>query len=265
MTVYADILFLVNFSMDLLTLMFAAYVTHRPVKRTRLIIGAAAGGLCGTVLSVYHLPRIPGVLLNLAVMAGMTLITFGRQGRVVRDSLIVCGSGTLLGGIMTALLSMGEPVMLDYGSVYPSVFLGCAAAAWGFTRLFASSSVKQSAEVTVTALGITRTFTALCDSGCFLAEPISGIPVITASRDALGEFAEKLTHPDSGMRIRVIPVNTVTGGGMLYGFVPDAVTVNGCAVRAVIGLDEGQRAGFDGIVPASLAGMGMKQKLLHMR
>ncbi|MBQ8512410.1 MAG: sigma-E processing peptidase SpoIIGA [Clostridia bacterium] len=254
MTVYADILFLVNFSMDLLTLIFASRITHRSVKRLRLILGAMAGGFGGTLLSLIRLPAIAGNLLSAALMAGMTVITFGLRGNMMRMCLIVCGSGTLLGGIMTAILSLGEPVMLDYGSVYPSVFLGCAAAAWGFTRLFAASSVKKSAEVTVTAQGITRTFTALCDSGCFLTEPISGMPVITASEDALGTLAGRVTNPDSGLRLRIIPVKTVTGSGMLYGFVPDAVSVDGIEVRAAVAVDEGERGGFDGIVPASLAG-----------
>ena len=250
MTVYADILFLVNASMDLLTLIFAARITHRKVKRRRILLGAGMGGLLGTALPLIGADGLTGTLLNLASMAVMTAITFGVGRRILRALLIVCGSGTLLGGIMTALLSLGEPVMMDYGSSYPSVFLGCAAAAWGFTRLFSSASVKKAAEVSFAAAGETRQFTALCDSGSFLTEPMSGTPVITVSREILGTLTDKLT--DGELRIRVIAVKTLTGEGILWGFVPDRVTVDGAEVRAVIAMDEGKPDGFDGIMPAGL-------------
>lgn len=251
MTVYADILFLVNWSMDYLTLVFASQITHLRAKRWRILLGSIAGGLTGTLISLMSPEGLWGNLLNLTVMAGMTVIAFGIQG-VVKSGLIVCGAGTLLGGIMTALLSLGDPVAMDYGSSYPSVFLGCAAAAWGFTRLFAASAAKGTAEVRFTVSGESRCFTGLRDSGSFLAEPLSGIPVITVSREILGNLAEQL---DAGrdLRIRVIPVKTVTGDGILWGFVPDRIYVDGKEVRAVIAMDSGKRGGFDGIVPAGLS------------
>ena len=253
MTVYGDVLFLVNFSMDLLTLIFASRITHRMLKRSRLILASAFGGIMGTVITGADVSGIPGTLANLAVMAGMTVIAFGIKGGWIRNSLIVCGSGTLLGGIMTAILSLGEPVIMDYGSIYPSVFLGCTAAAWCFTRMFASASVKKTAQVSFTAGEKSFTFTALRDSGSFLTEPISGMPVITVSRQILGPAAEKFTDPGSGFRLRIIPVRTVTGEGILYGFVPDTVTMDGTEVRAVIAVDGESRGGFDGIVPAGLS------------
>ena len=153
---------------------------------------------------------------------------------------------------MTVLLAMGDPVIMDYGRGYPSAFLGCTAAAWCFTRLLSSSSSKKTAQVEFNAAGEFRSFTALRDSGSFLAEPISGIPVIIASQHILKIPPERITDPSSGFRVRIIPVKTVTGEGALMGFLPDSVKVDGIAVRAVIAVDEGVHGGFDGIVPAGL-------------
>ena len=253
MTVYGDVLFLVNFSMDLLTLCFASRITHRMIGRFRLILGGIFGGIGGTVLAIADQTGIAGKAGSLAVMCGMTLIAFGTKGGWLRNSLIVCGSGTLLGGIMTAILSMGEPVAVDYGSIYPSVFLGCTAAAWCFTRLLASSSAKKTAQTAFTVRGETYTFMALRDSGSFLADPVSGTPVITVSEKVIGIPADRIAQPKYGFRVRIIPVRTVTGEGMLYGFIPDSVTVDGMETRAVIAVDTGERGGFDGIVPAGLS------------
>ena len=251
MTVYADVLFLVNWSMDFLTLMLASRITRLRPQRWRMLAGSIGGGIFGTLISLCGPEGLCGTLLNLSVMAGMTVIAMGRNN-IVRNGLIVCGSGTLLGGIMTALLSLGEPIMMDWGSSYPSVFLGCAAAAWGFTRLFAASSAKTTAEVCFAVGDESRCFTGLRDSGSFLTEPLSGTPVITISREILGGLADRLTE-GGGLRIRIIPVKTVTGDGILWGFVPDRVCVDGIEVRAIIAMDSEKRGGFDGIVPAGLS------------
>lgn len=258
MTVYADVLFLVNFSMDLLTLVLASRITHKAVSRVRLLMSGAFGGISGTILSVWEIGGVTGAVLNLLIMTVMTLLAFGRKGNLIRNSLIVCGSGTLLGGIMTVLLSAGEPVILDYGGAYPTAFMLCAAAAGVFIRMISGSCVRKTAEVAFSADGIRRSITALCDSGCFLTEPMSGLPVITVSDYVLGELNDRLQ--DGSLKLRVIPVKTVTGKGILYGFVPDEVSVDGSRVRAVIAAGRESYGGFDGIVPAALTGRILKPK-----
>lgn len=260
MTVYADVLFLVNFSMDLLTLVLASRITHKAVSRVRLLMSGTFGGISGTILSVWELGGFTGAVLNLLIMTIMTLLAFGIKGNLIRNSLIVCGSGTLLGGIMTVLLSAGEPVILDYGGAYPTAFMLCAAAAGVFIRMISGSCVRKTAEVAFSADGIRRSFTALCDSGCFLTEPMSGLPVITVSDCVLGELNDRLRRQDGSLKLRVIPVKTVTGKGILYGFVPDEVFVDGSRVRAVIAAGRESYGGFDGIVPAALTGRILKPK-----
>ena len=260
MTVYADVLFLVNFSMDLLTLVLASRITHKKVSRVRLLVSSAFGGISGTILSLWDIGGLTGAVLNLLIMTAMTILAFGIKGNPIRNSLIVCGSGTLLGGIMTVLLSAGEPVILDYGGAYPTVFLLCAAAAGVFGRMISAACVRKNAEVAFSADGIRKCFTALCDSGCFLTEPISGLPVITVSDSVLGELNDRLRRQDVSLKLRIIPVKTVTGEGILYGFVPDEVSVDGCRVRAVIAAGRDSYGGFDGIVPAALTGRTLKSK-----
>jgi len=257
-TVYADILFLINFSMDCLTLILTGKLTSKKMSRLRTVTAAALGSLAGTA-AMFLLTGIPFVLCGLLTAVLMTRTAFGRYRRIphlLRDSVILWGAGTLLGGVMTSVLSLGEAVYTGGGDErFLPVFLVCFAVTSLFTRLTKHTSAKRSAGISVTACGVTVTFAALCDSGCLLTEPISGTPVIVASERSLGRLAEMLRTEDTPLRLRMIPADGVCGHRLLRGFVPEKVTVDGTEVSAVIaayggGTDYG---GFGGIVPAKLA------------
>ena len=258
MTVYADILFLINFSMDFLSLCLTGRLTAHRLSRRRLMLAAAFGSLAGCTAMFLPLNGIPFVLTGLLTALGVVRIAFGKAGslrQLVRDTLILWGTGTLLGGILTSVLSLGNAVWQDggNGSFAPLVLLGFTAAS-AFLRLAGHSSGKRSADVTVTAAGTSVSFAALCDSGCLLTEPISGMPVIVVSEAALGTLAELLAADDTPLRLRMIPAEGIGGHRLLRGFVPDTVTVNGRTVSAVIACNPtgNDYGGFAGIVPSKI-------------
>lgn len=258
MTVYADILFLINFSMDFLTLCLTGRLTAHRMSRRRLMLAAAFGALAGCTAMFLPLSGIPFVLAGLVAALAVVRIAFGKAGslrQLVRDTLILWGTGTLLGGILTSVLSLGNAVWQDggNGSFAPLVLLGFAAAS-GFLRLAGHSTEKRSAEVNLTAAGISVSFEALCDSGCLLTEPISGMPVIVVSETVLGTLGELLSSEEPPLRLRMIPAEGIGGRRLLRGFIPDEVTINGRAISAVIACDteNGNYSGFRGIVPAKI-------------
>lgn len=256
MTVYADILFLINFSMDFLSLCLAGRLTSERMSRRRLLLSAAFGSLSGTA-AMFVTEGVPFVLCGLVTALLMTRIAFGRQrtARLLRGSVILWGTGTLLGGLMTSVLSLGDAAAVTAEDTpFPAVFLLCFALSSLLMRLVKSVSGKSSARVTVHACGVTVSFGALCDSGCLLTEPISGMPVIVASADALGQLGAMLDADPPVLRLRMIPADGVCGRCLLRGFVPEKVSADGRQVSAVIacggeGTDYG---GFSGIVPAKL-------------
>ncbi len=258
MTVYADILFLINFSMDFLSLCLTGRLTARRMSRRRLMLAAAFGSLAGCAAMFLPLDGIPFVLAGLLTALAVVRIAFGKAGsfgQLVRDTLILWGTGTLLGGIMTSVLSLGNAVWQEdgNGSFAPLVLIGFTAAS-AFLRLAGHSSGKRSAEVTVTAAGTSVSFAALCDSGCLLTEPISGMPVIVASEAVLGTLGGLLASEDPPLRLRMIPAEGIGGHRLLRGFIPDAVTVNGRSVSAVLACapESGNYGGFGGIVPMKI-------------
>jgi len=262
MTVYADILFLINFSMDFLSLCLTGRLTSHRLSRRRLMLAAAFGSLagCAAMLLLPEKGSVPFVLAGLLTALAVVRIAFGKARslrQLGRDALILWGTGTLLGGILTSVLSLGNAVRVweDGGrnSFVPAVLL-CFTAASAFLRFAGHSGGRHSAEVTVKAVGTSVSFGALCDSGCLLTEPISGMPVILASEAALGALGRMLTSEEPLLRLRMIPAEGVCGRRLLRGFVPEEVTVNGRAVSAVVACvpDGGNYGGYDGIVPAKL-------------
>ncbi len=258
MTVYADILFLINFSMDFLSLCLAGRLTGERMSRTRLVSAAGLGSLIGTG-TMFVLSGFPFVLCGFCTAVLMTRTAFGKQrmSRLLRGSVILWGTGTLLGGVMTSVLSLGEAVYFETGKrpAFLPVFLLCFGISSLLTRLTGNVSGRKSAEVVLTAGGVTVTFDALCDSGCLLTEPLSGMPVIVAGTEALGALVPLLCGETPVLRLRMIPADGVCGHRLLRGFVPDEVSVNGRKTSAVIahGEDLGNCGGFAGIVPAKLA------------
>ncbi len=265
MTVYADVLFLINFSMDFLTLYFTGKVLSKPMKTVRLCLSASIGALVGTSATVLvdSAALFANIVLSVAgfaLSAVMMLVAFGKYISVLsllRDSVILWGSGALLGGVMTALLSLGEPVFVGHGGggVFAEAFVVCFAVSSVVVRLFSSGRAKKFCTVSFTAAGECVTFSALTDSGNLLREPISSLPVVIVSHTAVSQFA-LVPDRESNLHVRLIPMKSVGGERLLYGFLPDIITVDGAEVRAVVAVDNENNSFGDcaGIVPQSLVG-----------
>ena len=99
----------------------------------------------------------------------------------------------------------------------------------------------------------------LVDSGNLVTEPFSALPVVILSSEVLPAPLNKPTPGNSPVPLRAIPIRTETGLGLLYGFIPDKITL--CPpfekqrqVEAVIGIDTDNSdfAGLDGLLPGAL-------------
>ena len=267
---YADVLFIVNLSMDFLTIYIAAKLTHAKLSTLKVLAASAIGALYGVSAVIFIGSSVLSVFGNAVVSAVLAFVAFGFSGgfpELLRQSAVIWGCGALLGGIMSALMALGEPIYLDNGhsEAYSRYYILTFAAAVLFIRIFTGRSDRKTVEVELCADGETVRFTALVDSGNLIREPLSGSPVIVASSSLFGEKtveqiesirnSDGKAEPSVKMRVRVIPQKTINGAGLLYGFVPDEVKVGGKTKNAVIALDESPGAdygGFSGIVPACL-------------
>jgi len=159
--------------------------------------------------------------------------------------------------MMTWLMQLGEPVYgaeNNSGIAFVSLVLICFAVLSASVRIFQKYRAKKSSAVTVEVCGERYTFRALCDSGSFVSDPISGLPVIIVRSGILLAAESRLSDSECSLRIRIIPLRGIGGESVNIGFIPEKITVGEIETKAVVLImkNTDQFAGFDGILPAVL-------------
>lgn len=249
-TLYADVLFFVNFSMDFISVWASSYLCSARRHAGRMSLAAAIGGIYGVFAVVAGLSGVFAYISAAAVSVLMALAAFGMPGNfsdLLRKSAVIWGSGALLGGLMTAFLSLfgnpgAENTAGNGGTARGFTAAFAAAALYLTVRIIARAKAGKSVTVTVSHGGRKIELSALCDSGNLLRDPISGDPVMTVSEKALfpllGEdVSDILAHcrldemKELSLKVRIIPHKTGTGKGLSAAFLPDKTEIRRASDR----------------------------------
>ncbi len=289
--VYADVLFLINFCMDLLALSLSGLLLRAKRRRGRLLLASALGAL----YSVFSVFLTGSSLLSfaLAVFSAVLICYIAYDFPSLRRFLGIFSAffvlSFALGGAITAFYQFLSSVfLLDEISAgfagRMTVFIVISSLAALILYLMQSvlerNTERMVAEITVMLNGKSKTLTALLDSGNLLRDPAAGTPAIVLRVSSLASvlpydilrFARGGAHhmtgelsPDSMRRIRLIPAGGIGGGEILLGVRPDGIWLsvvkkNGRVERrevdAILALSCDAAAdfgGYDAIAPATLA------------
>ncbi len=251
--VYADLLFLINAGMDGLCLSMTARLLHRRPRVWRLLLGAAAGGLYAVLALFLDTGAILALVVDILVCLLMCAVVYGgREGRGVRGWLgaaaVYTALSMVMGGVLTALFNLwnraGFSELLPAGGEGIGAWLFLVFSVAGSIismrggRLCRRSGSVRLCEVTIEVDSASGTIHGLADSGNLLRDPAGGHPVIcvgAASVEGLlspelaavmasgGMEIAGLTSSSDIRRLRLIPAETATGGGLLPGFRPDRI------------------------------------------
>jgi stage II sporulation protein GA (sporulation sigma-E factor processing peptidase) len=273
-TLYADILFLINFSMDFLTLYVTAAILRRKTSVARLSVASAIGGLYGVASVFMQGILILNIFINLAVSYLMCLIVFSK--RTLPCYALFYGTGCLLGGAMTAFFtfmngintdsteSSAPPGRIPLGWMAVSAaVIGIAAIAGG--RMARRKRSLRPCRITVaTSIG-EFTFDGMTDTGNLLADPISGKAVIILRKQELLSIippdlvpifesadTNALTQITSehAKSVRLIPSTSVGGQKLLFAYVPRKIAIESVEVSALIAMgDENGYSSYPALVP----------------
>ena len=260
-TVYIDVFFLINFSMDFLGLFLGNKLLGRKESLLRLFLAAVFGGLYACVSLIFSFDSI-SPLLSFAVDAiACVVIAFiavfhKKAWRGVFSFALVFGAvSILLGGAMTALFYAFNRLGIDkaFGneegqssdgiSVWIFViFASISALITVFSgKFFKKKALRQSGFIEIEYRRKKIKIECLCDSGNLLREPISHLPCILVEFDAVQsifskEFRayymegklEKISSFSflESSRIRMIPVKTASGESLLVGIRPDSIRID---------------------------------------
>ena len=252
-TVYLDIYFLINFSMDFLGLFLSARLVERRIKYYRLVIAAGLGAAYACVALFFSAAGLWRLLLDaLACLVVGVVAAFDRRAlkSVPYFSLVFGAVSIILGGAMTALFylfnRLGVDLLFGGGGGGDGISVWLFAILAGISGLLALKSggalkkraVRKRGRIEIEYGGRRTSLSCLCDSGNLLREPISRLPCVLVELDALSsvlpysltEAVKKgnitLIEERERPRVRLIPSQSATGKAMLVGFRVDALRID---------------------------------------
>lgn len=255
-TVYADVLFLINFSMDFLVLYLCAKLSRRRINCVRYVLAATLGGAYGVAALFLPQSGFTPLICDALSLAIICTVAFYSKEIRFRDFVGRCalfaGVSAILGGMMSAFYSVlnrsGLAVLEPDGGDDISVWifaliaaLGGAAAVAGGKRMKSIAAAKQSS-IEIGFGSRTVRLCAMTDTGNLLTDPLSGRGVAICELDAVKELfprelVEYWERGDIGsitaipekyaLKLRYVPAKGAAGtkNSMLTAIVPDIFKV----------------------------------------
>ena len=251
-TVYADLLFLINFSMDFLCLFLVARLLAAPFSFLRGGLAAAVGGAYAVALLFVDL-GILGWVMDLLTCFLICTIAYAARGQGLRGLLLYTAAfflvSMLLGGIMTSLFNLmnrAAPPLDEFTESYDlPVWLFAAVTILAATatriggRFLRRRAQVQEAQIEIRMAEQSVTVQGFCDSGNLLRDAVSGKSVIvldlTVARHLMPELhrLSDLSRSDAlpslpshlAARARLIPTQTANAESLMPAFRPDSIVI----------------------------------------
>lgn len=282
--IYVELVFLDNFIVNLLILLFTSLLTRTKRRWGRFAASAAIGG--AYACAVFGAEGVAvSAAVKIAVSAVMCFAAYYAKGEKSfwkNVCAFYIASFVFAGAIYAAAYCFDQPTFGAFIAVRPLVRYILAGLAAGamliglFSRIRRRTLERESRVVGLTFYCGSRRALLKCyvDTGNLLTEPLSGLKVafITASAaktlfgretaELLGAMAGKTGLGRSGKspgapasRLRIIPCETALGTGVFYGIEIDGIALEGETEgkRAVVCVARGAIAyGCDAVIGGGL-------------
>lgn len=243
-TVYADLLFMIDFSMDFLTFYIVTRLLRQKPKIIRMCSASAMGGVYSVISLGINVGGILALVFDVFVCFVMCMTVFlekdpKRFRKMPLYTLLYFTVSALLGGTMTVIygfLNRRKPNDAAVGRSELSLWVfGLVALLGGLVTLFGGNLLGRTSRTKIGRLTVRLgarkvTFEAMSDSGNLLRDPIGGKDVVVVDGRKARNIVPSLALSDAcalpdemKRRVRMIPVRTASGEGLLEAFVPDDV------------------------------------------
>jgi len=254
-TVYIDVLIVLNLYINYFLIRSAVLVIRRSVSAKRCLLAAGIGAAGSLVIL---LPELPFIVIALEKIALGALITFAAFGKQKPVDFAVCALFFLLvnfvyAGLMTALWTFCAPYGMVFGNgvAYFNIPLAAVAAftaaayfAVRLARYFADRRLRCN-KICSVKISINDTeiqLRGLCDTGNGLCDIFSGKPVIVCKYEKIAEITPKNALDflegklDESGGLRLIPCRTMNSESLLPIFAADRIFIDGKAADALVGI-----------------------------
>lgn len=241
MTVYIDILIVLNTLVNYFMLLAVKRMSRSYTPRWRIALGALTGGVSSLLIFAESLGFIM-TALKIVTSVVMVIIAFKFVSfkRLFKNILLLFVISFIFGGLVLAAYLLFDTDIMIYqsGIVYFDINMTflviCSVIAYGAISLlsyFIDKKAPKNKEYYITVQKGERSVscTALMDTGNNLREPFSGFPVILADKTVFSQLFGGMD--DVG--VRLIPATTASGSTVLKAYRPDNVSVGETAVNSV--------------------------------
>jgi len=253
--VYADMLFLVNFVINMVLLKVTCAFSKSSCGWLRLTIAAALGSVYAVCMFFPSVEMLYIFPVKIAVSLIMLVITDPHSGfiKLIKSCAVFYLASFCFAGVMLALIYFtdfadGAAPLVSNGIFYFDISLttliASSCAVYIILKLasavFARNKVLGIKKLKITLGERECEMCAMSDTGNLLTDPISHHPVIIADKKSVMPlFPYGL--PDAqegcaqGAKLRVIPYSSVgADDGLLTGFVPDQIELDGKCTKNVV-------------------------------
>lgn len=253
-TIYIDVLFLLNIYISYFLFASTKKLLGVKISKKRMITACIVSGLYSAII-LFEFSFIEFTIIKLLMGISLSAIAFysKRIKLFLKATLMFFGVNFIYAGFMFCLWFFITPSTMQFknGVVYFNISALLLAIftiiAYGAISLFSyilnrRNNVKDIYDVTISFQGRMVMVTALLDTGNKLVDVFTGTPVMVCELSSLipllpeklfnylncPSFAEFETQEDYliSKKIRVIPINVVSGSSSLMAFKPDAVIVS---------------------------------------
>ena len=277
-TIYIDVYFLINFTVDLLALYFAALFSKVPTTRRKICLAALLGALFAT--GAMFLPNIPIVKLALSILSLILMCLVATKRVTLKRRLkhafsffifsaLVGGAAYFLFGVLDGLLS---DTLTDLGGgtvnrkllIFSVIVLLSIGVFKMFVSVFSSSSAERHVLTEINFLGKSIRLDAFVDSGNLAVDPMDMRPVLIikegCARELFSNDIIELRDPDIlprevRRRIRLLPISRGGQTHVLVGIRVDSVFVGEgreeISVTVAIDKEGGDFGGYYALMPSA--------------
>lgn len=255
MTVYIDVLIILNLYINFILVRTAAMFLRRKINRRKCVFAALLGAFSSLIILAPTLPFYINIPYKILLCAGMVLIAFGKQK--VKDFLI-CALffllvGFLFGGLLTGIEAIFAPngMILNNGACFFNIPIAALAsfttAAYFLMKLvkrLSDGKTKRFCTIRITQNGASVTLRGLCDTGCEVRDIFLGKPVIVCDYEKTAavipaEIVDYLAGKVEALeKIRLIPCQTVSGSAAIPVFKAQGVLIDGKQADVLVGVSK---------------------------
>lgn len=250
-TIYIDVLFFINFILNITILNAEAVLLRIHTKPARLIAGAILGALYACLTFAMDFKALSFALSKIIFASLMTNVSFGtkRPAPLIKQTIALFVITVLMGMFVMSLLYFTDIGLYFGGMVRKGVFyfniplwfmfpscIFATSIAVITQKSLEKSAIRNCVKVKITYRQKSIYLNALTDTGNHLRDPFSGKKVVIAEEKILkalfkeSEFLSicNIDCKNLPFGFRLIPFSSVgEQNGLLPAFLPDEILVNG--------------------------------------